>query len=129
MGRKNPLLAAILNFLLPGLGFMYCGTTPFIIGGFSLLMLSLAETAIAFSQPLTALTLLLSLVGAFVWAVLGYGAVECINKSVLPPLQPPPSPAPPPSTPRPSEKVYCVYCGAENPVDAAFCKKCGKKIS
>jgi len=24
--------------------------------------------------------------------------------------------------------VYCVYCGAENPTDATFCQKCGKRL-
>ena len=31
-------------------------------------------------------------------------------------------------SPQPSEKVYCIYCGAENATDAIFCQKCGKKI-
>src|SRR5208283_3556079 len=31
------------------------------------------------------------------------------------------------NTPQP--KVYCSSCGAENPPEAAFCVKCGKKIS
>jgi ribosomal protein L40E len=26
------------------------------------------------------------------------------------------------------KKVYCKYCAAENPSNAIFCKKCGKKI-
>ena len=29
---------------------------------------------------------------------------------------------------QPSEKAYCIYCGAENPTDAKFCQECGKKI-
>jgi hypothetical protein len=29
---------------------------------------------------------------------------------------------------QPSEKSYCIYCGTENPTDAAFCQECGKKI-
>ena len=43
----------------------------------------------------------------------------------------PPSPGryhepPPPITP--SQKMYCVSCGAENPLEASFCFKCGKKL-
>jgi hypothetical protein len=30
--------------------------------------------------------------------------------------------------PMPSEKLYCAYCGAENPKWASFCIKCGKKM-
>jgi rRNA maturation endonuclease Nob1 len=26
------------------------------------------------------------------------------------------------------KKVRCAYCGTENPANANFCKKCGKKI-
>lgn len=26
------------------------------------------------------------------------------------------------------KKIYCIYCRAENPSNAIFCKKCGKKI-
>jgi len=34
-----------------------------------------------------------------------------------------------PKAPKLSVKViYCVDCGAENPVDAVFCRKCGKEI-
>jgi len=29
---------------------------------------------------------------------------------------------------QPSEKAYCIHCGAENPTDAIFCQECGKKI-
>lgn len=36
-------------------------------------------------------------------------------------------PPPPPST-TPSQKIYCSSCGAENPFEASFCFKCGKKL-
>lgn len=41
---------------------------------------------------------------------------------------PPATPEPRPSPPKPSDKIYCVHCGAENQTDAIFCQKCGKKI-
>lgn len=52
------------------------------------------------------------------------------------PLPPPPTtratpPAAPesrPSPPKPSAKIHCAYCGAENLTDAVFCQNCGKKI-
>jgi hypothetical protein len=31
--------------------------------------------------------------------------------------------------PKAEEKRFCRYCGAENKIDAAFCERCGKKIS
>jgi hypothetical protein len=27
-----------------------------------------------------------------------------------------------------SERMYCIYCGTENRVDAVFCRECGKRI-
>ncbi len=33
MRKKNPWLAAILNFLFPGIGFAYLGSVPLIIAG------------------------------------------------------------------------------------------------
>jgi len=52
--------------------------------------------------------------------------------SPLPPTAPGPTPPPTPearpSPPKPSAKIHCVHCGAENPTDAIFCQSCGKKI-
>jgi len=132
MKRKNPWVAAALNFLIPGIGFIYLGTTPFIIGGAVLFIFGILETAITWSTILDPLTLTLSFLFAFFWAALGYVATEYVNKRMpLPaPVVPPEplrAPAPPPPTP-PSPKIHCVYCGAENPADAIFCQKCGKKI-
>jgi len=49
------------------------------------------------------------------------------------PMAPPPAPTPPTPVPavppEPSQaKIHCVYCGAENPLYADFCLKCGKKM-
>jgi len=122
MKRKNPWVAATLNFLIPGIGFIYLGTTPFIIGGAVLFIFGILETAIAWSTILDPLTLTLSFLFAFFWAALGYVAAEYVNKRM-----PPPAPVVPPAPP-PSLKIHCLYCGAENPTDAVFCQKCGKKI-
>jgi ribosomal protein L40E len=51
--------------------------------------------------------------------------------------RPPPPAYSRPSKPRPkvvqkdyvaTDKIYCVYCGAENRADARFCRKCGKPM-
>ncbi len=46
------------------------------------------------------------------------------------PPERPQTPLPLPPTPAPTRptKIYCVYCGAENPPQAIFCLKCGKKM-
>lgn len=133
MKRKNPWIAAILNFLIPGIGFIYLGTTPFIIGGAVLFIFVILETAITWSTILDPLTIALSFLFAFFWATLGYVAAEYVNKHVPPPTPAVPSeplraPALSPPAPTPSLKIHCVYCGAKNPTDAIFCQKCGKEI-
>jgi len=133
MKRKNPWIAAILNFLFQGIGFIYLETTPFIVIGSVLFLYTLIGTAITWSTLLNPLTVVSTFVSAFIWAALGYVCAEYVNKCAL---QPPPSvpsehmppPAPPPPAPTPSPKIHCVYCGAENSTVAIFCQKCGKKI-
>ena len=138
MKSKNPWIVAILNFLIPGIGFIYLGTTPFIIGGVVLFIFGILETAITWSTILAPLTLALSFLFAFFWAALGYVATEYVNKRMpsLTPVVPPepfrapalslPAPTPAPTTP---PHIHCVYCGGENPTDAIFCQKCGKKMA
>ena len=42
MKRKNPWVAAILNFFLPGVGFAYLGSVPLIVAGYALFISDLA---------------------------------------------------------------------------------------
>jgi len=127
MKRKNPWIAAILNFLFSGIGFIYLETTTFIIIGVALFLFELLKAVITWSTILDPLTLVLSLVSSFIWAALGYVCAEYVNKCMPPP--PPPTPSERPTAPAPpSPKIHCVYCGAENSTVAIFCQKCGKKI-
>ena len=141
MSRKNPWIAAILNFLIPGIGFIYLGTTPFIIGGAILFVFEILVVAITWEIVFDPLMMSLSFLFSFFWAALGYVAAEYVNKRMPPPtpavapeplrtpapLPPAPTPAPTP-VPTTPPKIHCVYCGAENPTDAIFCQKCGKKM-
>lgn len=68
-------------------------------------------------------------------ATLYYYSMIAREQPLSPPPPPPPTPVTPPAAPeprpppvQPSAKIHCVYCGAENQVDAVFCKECGKKI-
>lgn len=68
-------------------------------------------------------------------AVTSYYYSMVAREQPPPPLPPPPTlatppaaPEPQPSPPKPSAKIHCVYCGAENQTDAVFCQKCGKKM-
>jgi hypothetical protein len=115
VGHKNPWIAAILNFLLPGLGFLYCGTTTLVIGGALLLIMSLVSTLTS-SQWLKPDTILLSLVESVALGVLGYGAAEIVNRS----LPPPPTET---HTPTPFLK-NCSSCGRGIPLATEECPYC-----
>lgn len=38
-------------------------------------------------------------------------------------------PHPSPLSRTSSSNVYCIYCGAENSLEADYCQKCGKKLA
>jgi len=128
--RKNPAVTAILNFLIPGLGFVYIGTTLFVIGGLVEIFFSIIETGLLLVYPVPPALWLLSVGAAFAWAILGYGAAESFNGKL--PMNLPRSPQlqVPQSTPsmQNAEVKFCRYCGEGNKTDAAFCERCGKKI-
>ena len=50
MKKKNPWLAAILNFVLPGYGFAYLGTTPLVLAGIVLLVSNLGISIIHYQH-------------------------------------------------------------------------------
>jgi len=142
MKTKNPWIAAILNFLFSGLGFVYLWTPLYILGGLTYFLFSLLGWAAILSYPelypQLAWMWVLSLGSGLAWAILGYEAAESINRNVLQPPSPslplpPPQPQPlatpqvAPST-QIAEKKYCRYCGAQNRYDAVFCEACGKKV-
>lgn len=138
MEKKDPWLTAILNFLFGGLGFVYLGT-PVLVGvGFLLFIIEILEVIVALSVRRSVDLwpfLLIGLVNAIALATLGYVATDYVNRQITSSVQATPSrlpTEPQPSTtistsPAPS-KIFCVNCGAENPADAKFCKKCGKSM-
>jgi len=133
LGAKSPAVTAILNFLIPGLGFVYIGTTLFVIGGLVEIFFSIIEAGLLLVYPVPAALWLLSLGAAFAWAILGYGAAESFNGKL--PMHPPQPPQPQPlASPQvvPSKQIaeakFCRYCGEGNRTDAVFCERCGKKI-
>lgn len=89
--RKNPFVTAILNFLWPGLGFIYLGTTRFIIGGIILCILVLIPSVLTWSDPLDPFSIMFSLVFGCFWAFVGLIATDRFNKSMRPPtpVEPP----------------------------------------
>jgi dolichyl-phosphate-mannose--protein O-mannosyl transferase len=90
--KKNPWVVVILNFFLPGIGFIYLGTVPFIIGG-AVLFVFVTSATIAFWNELfysSTLPLIDSLYDIFVLAAFGYVSTKYINmRRILPPPPPP----------------------------------------
>jgi hypothetical protein len=76
--KKNPVIASILNFFLPGIGFTYIGTPLLIFGG---ILLFICDLIISFLDDWTDVKVwLLGFFGNFSYAILGYGIAEIYNK-------------------------------------------------
>ena len=78
--RKNPWAAAILNFLLPGIGFIYLETFEFVIGGTALFLVELIVTVLFWTGVYNPTWMTASFLFAFFWAVLGYIGAEYVNR-------------------------------------------------
>ena len=78
--RKNPWVAAVLNFFLPGVGFMYLEEGVFILTGILIFLEMLVSTISDISSWLEPSTIVLSLIYAIGLAVAGYLGAEYINK-------------------------------------------------
>ena len=75
--NKNPLIAAILNFLFPGLGFVYLSTPEFVILGSILFFIDLILSIVFITVPLF---WLIGFCLSFFWAILGYISAEYVNQ-------------------------------------------------
>jgi hypothetical protein len=132
MRRVNPILAAILNFIVPGLGFIYIGKRLFTAVGLILIGISIVG-AMFNSESLTVTDLIVSITYSFIMALLAYIAARKVNmeqldrfvfvsrrslrrySSIPPPLG--------------VYTVYCRQCGYPNPPDTgSVCIKCGGKL-
>ncbi|MGQ9680759.1 MAG: hypothetical protein ACUVV4_08365 [Candidatus Bathyarchaeia archaeon] len=122
--KTKYLLLGILLLVIGG-GIAFLGYT--MIRGYQTFLGQLALGLFPSEQQRYKMAVLMTL-GGVGFSLLGLGSTrygvmakrdegERMPSPVLPP-----SVASPPPTPVPSEKVYCVYCGAENPIDAVFCR-------
>jgi len=90
--RPAPWIAAILNFFLPGVGFVYCGTKLLAIVGGLLFIASLnlqfsvftvanvIGTTMTMFERLTVQRFVSAFGIAFLLAILGYVAADYVNK-------------------------------------------------
>ncbi len=132
MRRVNPILAAILNFIAPGLGFIYIGKRLFVAVGLVLISMSVIR-AMFNHKDLTFIDLIASLTYSIVMALLAYIAAKKANTTQVNqfifiarrPLRRRSSIPPPPGI----YVVYCRQCGYSNPPDIGdVCIKCGGKL-
>lgn len=80
MKRKSPLLAAVLNFLLPGVGYLYVGTrVTFAVLLFIGFMLSIFGI-IAGDTSTNNIELVAAFIASFAFAVDGWGEADRRNK-------------------------------------------------
>lgn len=80
---KNPWLAAILNFLFPGLGFIYLKKLEFVTFGIIVFLVSLAISCAVLANPsilLNSITWTVDISLSLLWAVLGYISAEYVNE-------------------------------------------------
>ncbi|MEM2193655.1 MAG: hypothetical protein QXY40_00840 [Candidatus Methanomethylicia archaeon] len=131
MRRVNPILAAILNFIVPGLGFIYIGRRLLVAVGLILISVSIIGAMLDY-KDLTFTDLIASLMYSVVMALLAYIAARKVNmnqlnqfvfiarRSLRKRLLIPPPPG--------IYVVYCRQCGCSNPPDSDTCIKCGGKL-
>lgn len=76
--EKKPILAGFLNFLLPGLGYVYAGKR--INFGISLILFSLIYISVTFNQALTGQDYFFGIILGLIFAYDGYKTAEEVNK-------------------------------------------------
>jgi len=86
MKKKNPWLAAILNFFFPGIGFAYLGSTALIVAGIVLFVSDLV-IAVIYARYTMGMALrpsywVFSLLGALALAVITFVLTKNHNKSI-----------------------------------------------
>ena len=76
--RKKPWVSAVLNFFLPGIGFIYIGKPLFIFGG---ILFFLADLIYSFTSDwMSGTAFITALFGGVAMAILGYASVELLNE-------------------------------------------------
>ena len=77
MAYKNPWIVAILNFLIPGTGFLYLGKRNYLIIGIMLILITFVYTTVFYSTS-TIIFIGESIWNAL-WAILGYFITKKAN--------------------------------------------------
>jgi len=136
MNKKSPLVAALLNFILPGIGFIYIGGGYFISGGILVFFVSIISSmsGLISSSSNTEnlfLSILAGLTQCVAFSILGYG-IAIMHNSIVENSK---------KLSESTEKeqsvnsgktndnvIFCSKCGEKITDDSIFCKKCGNKV-
>lgn len=78
MAYKNPWITAILNFFVPGVGFIYLGQRKYLIIGIILIFITFIYTATFYSA--SSITFFTESIWDVLWAIIGYLVAIKINK-------------------------------------------------
>ena len=88
MKNKNPWVAAILNFLFPGMGFAYLGSTALILAGIVLFVSDFAITIIYAKYTMGMASRpsywVFSILGGLSLAVIAFALTKIFNKTIQP---------------------------------------------
>ncbi|RKX71191.1 hypothetical protein DRP43_02685 [candidate division TA06 bacterium] len=126
MNKKSSIKAFILNFLFPGIGFVYINANFIItitgillflvtiLEPFSLYMFQKGNTSIVlFDIETYKINIVVWLIQRLLFGLFGYGlAVFSNNRSK-----------------NSQDEIFCWYCGTINKQNANFCLNCGKKLA
>ncbi len=86
MKKKNPWVAAILNFVFPGIGFAYLGSTALILSGIVLFISDLAIGIIYYKHTVGMASRpsywVWSILAALSLAVITFALTKILNKSI-----------------------------------------------
>ena len=86
MRKKNPWVAAILNFVFPGIGFAYLGSAALILAGIVLFISDLAIGIIYYKHTVGMASRpsywVWSVLGALSLAIITFALTKILNKSI-----------------------------------------------
>ncbi len=125
MNKKSLTKAFILNFLFPGIGFVYIninftititGILLFlvtILEPFSLYMFQKGNTGmVLFDIETYKINIVVWLIQRLLFGLFGYGLAAFLNNR----------------SKNSQDEIFCCYCGRKNKQTAKFCLNCGKKL-
>ena len=79
MKKKNPAIAAVLNFFLPGLGFTYLGSPFFIVTGVAFFVCTVVSAIAEVGGSPSVVTIAADICALLVFAAISWEATNLFN--------------------------------------------------